>query len=463
MQIKNLDDKIKYFKGDNMTTIESYFEKKSLSAENVEEAYKFFGYEALVKYFNKENEKLELIKEYKENKYFIKKNIKSLDKGFLSRIGDIPLLTIEEEQKYGYYLKLLDKLVLFRNNNNLNDLGCIFVSLTNNDNYEDVLKLLDTLFSLNKFNEDKILKKYLRMYKKESTILNRPLTKEELNKLFKNELFKNFAKYKEINNKQLLEQINSNVKYEIAKEQLFNANLRLVLKYAYEYKTSDNDLLDILNEGCIGLMKAIDKFDITQGNRFSTYATFWIKQNIKRSGILNSNSMKVSVHFPDDLRKFNKKVSNIEAELKRPLTMEEIYNILNIKEEKITEFLNYDKKVLSLDTPINNDVEYTLNDFIEGKNAYEKLEQKIIKEEVSVMFELLETNEILTKKEIDIIKLSFGIDTKDNISVAYKEIAKKYNNHPNTIKKTINKGLKKIKSYAKSNCKIKELEVYVKK
>lgn len=411
--------------------------------------------------FNTINETMELIKKYQETSCYPNHCTQNLNSEFLKIIGNTKLLTEEEEKKCWNDLKIIDKLNLFRTNNNLNDLGRIFTSLTNNDNYKDVLKLLDILFSLNRFNEDKILRECLMMYKKEIIILNRPLTKEELNKLFKTKLFKDFNEYKEMNNKQLLEQINLNVKYEVTKEKLFVSNLRLVLKNAYKYKISDEDIIDLLTEGSIGLMKAIDKFDITLNNKFSTYATYWINTHIRRSNVLNSTPFKISSNFLDELNQINYKISVIEANLKRTATIQEISEALNMSETELAKYLNFGKNIFSLNEPINDNEKSNFEEFVESKSNYKKVDKKILREEIKKMFKELETNNVLTKEEIQIIKLRFGIN-QYNEPYKIKDISKMYDTYNTDIRRKIENSLKKIRKYSRTNSNIKELESFVK-
>ena len=446
-----------------MMTIESYFEKETLNEKNIDNAYKFFGYEALIKYFNKDKETINLIEKHFDNIIYKKTNANNFNSIYLSRITNTPLLSEEEEQKYGRDILLKNQINLFKDKNKLNDLGDIFISL-NNDNYKDIIKYLEKLFSLSIFNADKNLKRYLEIYKQKVNILGHPLTKEELNILFENELFKDFNKYKKINDKELLEQIKFNIKYSTAKEKIFNSNLRLVLKIAYKYKNSSNNLFELVDEGCIGLMTVIDKFDITLGNKFSTYATYWIEQAIRSFVSSNSNSLKVSYKYINELKVFNKKVSELEGEFKRTLTIEELSKHLKMSPQKITEYLLYDrnKNVTSLDETIKDDSKSTYEMFLVSEDNIEQLNEKILKEEINSLFEELESKGELTPKTIKVLKLRFGIGDENITGQTLENISKEMGLTKEWIRQIEFKGLNKIKLYIRKNPKLKELKLFIK-
>lgn len=244
---------------------------------------------------------------------------------------------------------------------------------------------------------------------------------------------------------------------EKTKELLINSNLRLVVSIAKKYVRFGESMpfLDFIQEGNIGLMKAVEKFDISKNCKFSTYATFWIKQAITRAKMNKEKDVRIPVHRQLQLTKYNKSVDMLKEELCREPTIEEIAQEMNISEQQIKNLINNNIKTISLQTPIGDDnleddvLKLNLSDEI--RDLFKKCKlQEIEKDDYINMLSMLKTLsfsdmiDVLSVKDAVIISLKFGyidgkyfktksisdflgieeqevIDTSKKILLAYKE------------------------------------------
>lgn len=193
---------------------------------------------------------------------------------------------------------------------------------------------------------------------------------------------------------------------EDAKRRLIESNLRLVMSITRNYTRADVPLLDLIQEGNLGLIRAVEKFDYKKGFKLSTYATWWIKQAVARALAEQGRTIRVPVHIHDQMRKLNRTKRRVEQKLDREATVSELANELGISEERVAELLSYGNPPTGLDTPIGDD-ESVLADLIEDVNSPSgsgSLEEKDVT--ISVRGAL----DGLSERERDILTRRFGID-----------------------------------------------------
>lgn len=193
-----------------------------------------------------------------------------------------------------------------------------------------------------------------------------------------------------------------------AKTALANANLRLVVSVAKKYhKNVGMSFLDIIQEGNLGLMKAIEKFNPDQGYRFSTYATWWIRQTISRAITNQANTIRVPAHMFEIQSKVSKSAQSLHNVLGREPTVEEIATDLKIEVEKVEEVFHLIHSPMSLDFTVGEDDDTSVGDLIADDANIPPEEMVIHQEKHSAIMKVLDT---LTEQEKDVIKLRFGLD-----------------------------------------------------
>ena len=191
-----------------------------------------------------------------------------------------------------------------------------------------------------------------------------------------------------------------------ARDHLIKANIRLVVNIAKRYRQYSESFLDLIQAGNEGLIRAVDKFDYTKGDRFSTYATWWIRRAVLRHLNQKERMIRLPNYLSSRIRKIHQTRKELSIQLKRTPTMDEIGQALDLTGEDVRRLLNYAQHTLSLDEPFGNDDDSSLENYIENTNApnpFIEVRQNLLSEDI------LDALDELTEREAQILKMRFGL------------------------------------------------------
>ncbi len=231
-----------------------------------------------------------------------------------------------------------------------------------------------------------------------------------------------------------------------AKKEMIEANLRLVISIVKRYGSKNVSFLDLVQEGNMGLIKAVDKFEYRRGCKFSTYATWWIKQAINRAAIDQGRLIRIPVHMVDDVSKMNKIIRDLRKKLDREPTVKEIAKKMCVQPEKISKMQRIVTDPVSLEAPIGHDNDNTFGDFIEDKTSTSPFQAALEKDLKKLTRKLLSE---LTLREERVLRMRFGIDM--NRDHTLEEVGEQFDVTRERVRQIEAKALRKLRHPVRSS------------